>query len=320
MIDPTPLATEPETPAAPQRTLGRTGLPVHPLALDGSVFGWAAGIDDTTEALDAFAALGGTLISTADHYATGRSEYMIGRWLEASGARERMLVATKVGRHPDAPGLAPGDVRAAVEGSLERLGTRIDLLSFDSEDPEVPIEESLAAVAPFLANGSVGALGAAHFSGEALARAEEAATLHGLPVFSVVVAEYNLMERKDYESDVAPEVIRQELGTLARLPLASGYLTGAMRHRSDEPQSVMFEAALDYVGRHGSKVLAALDEIAEAHGTNPGTVALAWVLSHQEVSAAVVRARGAEELESVFGAASLPLTRSDLAQLDRASA
>jgi len=320
VTDPTPLALEPETPPGPHRTLGLTGLPVHPLALDGSVFGWAAGIDDTTEALDAFAALGGTLISTADHYATGRSEYMIGRWLEASGARERMLVATKVGRHPDAPGLAPGDVRAAVEGSLERLGTRIDLLSFDSEDPEVPIEESLAAVAPFLANGSVGALGAAHFSGEALARAHEIATLQGLPVFSVVVAEYNLMERKHYEADVAPEVLRQGLGTLARLPLASGYLTGQLRHRSDEPESVMFEAALDYVGRHGNKVLAALDEVAEAHGSNAGTAALAWVLAHQEVSAVIVRARGAEELASIFGAATLPITRSEIAQLDRASA
>lgn len=319
MTDLTPLATEPETPPQP-RTLGRTGLAVHPLALDGSVFGWAAGIDDTTEALDSFAQLGGTLISTADHYATGRSEYMIGRWLESSGLRERLLVATKVGRHPDAPGLAAEDVRIAIEGSLERLGTRIDLLSFDSEDPEVPLEESLAAVVPFLENGSVGALGAAHFSGAALAAAEEAARSHGLPALSAVVAEYNLMERKQYESDVAPEVLRQGLGTLARLPLASGYLTGRLRHRSDEPESPMFEAALDYVGRHGNRVLAALDEIAEAHGTNPGTVALAWVLSHQEVSVAIVRARGAAELESLFGAASLQLTRSDLAQLDRASA
>lgn len=318
MTDPTPLATELETPPPP-RTLGRTGLPVHPLALDGSVFGWAAGIDDTTEALDSFASLGGTLISTADHYATGRSEYMIGRWLESSGRRDAMLVATKVGRHPDAPGLAARDVRAAVEGSLERLGTRIDLLSFDSEDPEVPIEETLAAVAPFLANGSVGAIGAAHFSGAALAEAEQAALALGLPALSAVVAEYSLMERSGYEADVAPEVVRQGLGTLARLPLASGYLTGRLRHRSDEPESVLFEAAVDYVGRHGNKVLAVLDEIAESHGTNQGTVALAWVLSHPEVSVAIVRATGAAELESLFGAATLPLTRSDIAQLDRAS-
>ncbi|MWV49502.1 aldo/keto reductase [Rathayibacter sp. VKM Ac-2803] len=319
MTDPTPLATELETPP-PFRTLGRTGLPVHPLALDGSVFGWAAAIDDTTEALDSFAALGGTLISTADHYATGRSEYMIGRWLESSGTRDRMLVATKVGRHPDAPGLAAADVTSAVQGCLERLGTRIDLLSFDSEDPEVPIEESLAAVAPFLADGTVGAIGAAHFSGAALAAADEAAQTLGLPAFAVVIAEYNLMERGAYESDVAPEVERQGLATLARLPLASGYLTGRFRSRSDEPESVMFEAALDYIGRHGNRVLGVLDEVAEVHGTNPGTIALAWVLSHQEVAAAVVRARGAAELESLFGAAAVPLTRSDIAQLDRASA
>ncbi|PPH66545.1 alcohol dehydrogenase [Rathayibacter rathayi] len=329
VTDPTPLATEPETPplshpllsrALLSRALGRTGLPVHPLALDGSVFGWAAGIDDTTEVLDTFGRLGGTLISTADHYATGRSEYMIGRWLEQSGLRERMLVATKVGRHPDAPGLAPEDVRIAIEGSLERLGTRIDLLSFDSEDPEIPIAESLAAVAPFLADGSVGALGAAHFSGAAIAVLHETARTFALPTVSAVVAEYSLMERRTYESDVVPEVVRLELGTLARLPLASGYLTGTLRSRTDEPESALFEAGLDYVGRHGSRVLAALDEIAEAHGTEPAVVALAWVLSHQEVSAAIVRARSAEELEALFASALLPLTRSDIAQLDRVSA
>ncbi|MBF4463555.1 MULTISPECIES: aldo/keto reductase [unclassified Rathayibacter] len=325
MTDPTPLALEPETHPEPvlapaARLLGCTGVPVHPLALDGSVFGWAAGIDDTTELLDAFTRLGGTLISTADHYATGRSEYMIGRWFEASGRREEMLLATKVGRHPDAFGLAPEDVRVAIEGSLERLGTRIDLLSFDSEDPEIPIAESLAAAAPFVADGSVRALGAAHFSAAALVEAQEAALSLGLPGFSAVVAEYNLMERKDYEAEVAPEVVRQGLGTLARLPLASGYLTGSMRHRSDEPASVLFEAGLDYVGRHGNRVLAALDEIAQAHGTEPGVVALAWVLSHQEVSAAIVRARDAAELETLFAAGALPLTRSEIAQLDRASA
>lgn len=319
MTDPTPLATEPETLPL-SRTLGRTGLSVHPLALDGSVFGWATGIDDTAEVLDAFGRLGGTLISTADHYATGRSEYMIGRWLESSGLRERMLVATKVGRHPDAPGLDPEDVRIAIEASLERLGTRIDLLSFDGEDPEVPIAESLAAVVPFLADGSVGALGAAHFSGAALAAAQDAATAFALPPLSAVVAEYSLMERRDYEADVAPEVVRLELGTLARLPLASGYLTGMLRSRTDEPESAMFEAGLNYIGRHGSRVLAALDEIAETHGAEPATVALAWVLSHQEVSAAIVRARTAAELEPLFTAAGLPLTRSDRAQLDRVSA
>lgn len=153
-----------------------------------------------------------------------------------------------------------------------------------------------------------------------MAAAQEAATAFALPAFSAVVAEYSLMERKDYEVDVAPEVVRLGLGTLARLPLASGFLTGALRNRSDEPESAMFEAGLDYIGRHGTRVLGAVDEIAAALGAETATVALAWVLSHQEVSAAIVRARSAAELESLFEAASLPLTRSDIAQLDRVSA
>ena len=113
MTDSTPPALAPETPLPP-RLLGATGLPVHPVALDGSVFGWAASIDETTEVLDAFAELGGTLISTADHYATGRSEYMIGRWLEQSTRRDELLVAWNP-THEDA---------AAVESRM--LGDFVD--------------------------------------------------------------------------------------------------------------------------------------------------------------------------------------------------
>ncbi|NQX26746.1 aldo/keto reductase [Microbacteriaceae bacterium VKM Ac-2854] len=310
-----------ETTPGPARRLGRSGLAAFPLAIDGSVFGWAAGVEETAEVLDAFTAAGGSLISTADHYATGRSEYMIGRWLAEKACRDRVIVATKIGRHPDAPGLSARSIPVAIEASLERLAVdRIDLLSFDGEDPRVPIEESLRAVQPFVADGRIGALGAANYSAAGLLTAEAAADEHDLPRFAVTLHEYNLMERHGYENGVAPEARRLGIDTLARLPLASGYLTGAYRDKKRRPASSLFEGALAYIGRRGAKVLDVLKSIAEAHGTREGSVAIAWLLARPGIAAAVVRAPDAESFGELFDAATLQLTPEELARLDKVSA
>lgn len=309
-----------ETFPAPERRLGRSTLHAFPLAIDGSVFGWAAGVDETAEVLDAFVAAGGSLISTADHYATGRSEYMIGRWLAEKACRDRMVVATKIGRHPDAPGLSARSIPLAIEASLERLSVeRIDLLSFDGEDPRVPIEKSLRAVQPFIADGRIGAIAAANYTGAGLAKAEAAAEQHELPRFAVTLSEYNLMERRGYESTVAPEARRLGIDTLARLPLASGYLTGAYRDKRHRPASSLFEGALAYIGRRGSKVLDVLTSIARAHDSTEAAVAVAWVLARPGIAAAVIRAPDAESLTGLFDAATLVLTPEELARLEKVS-
>src|ERR1700712_4784101 len=90
-----------------RRDVGATGVLVSPIGIDGAVFGWAAGIDETTSVLDTYAAGGGNLISTADHYAGGRSEIMIGAWLRTVRDRGSVVVETRVGRHPDVAGLSP---------------------------------------------------------------------------------------------------------------------------------------------------------------------------------------------------------------------
>jgi aryl-alcohol dehydrogenase-like predicted oxidoreductase len=147
-------------PVLTPRALSTTGVTVFPVAVDGSVFGWAAGIEHTLEVLDAFVEQGGQLISTADHYAGGRSEVMIGTWLARRGLRDGVLLATKVGRHPDNPGLSPRNVTNAVEASLERFGTdRIDVLSFDGDHPQTPVDETLEAVDALVRAGKVRFLG-----------------------------------------------------------------------------------------------------------------------------------------------------------------
>src|SRR5690554_1527130 len=114
------------------RRVPGTDLSVHPFAVDGSVFGWASGVEETARILDAMLAYGGNLVSTADHYAGGRSEVMLGSWLASLTDRGSVLVATKIGRHPDAPGLSTRNVVRATEASLQRLETDyVDFLTLD---------------------------------------------------------------------------------------------------------------------------------------------------------------------------------------------
>jgi aryl-alcohol dehydrogenase-like predicted oxidoreductase len=290
-----------------RRPIGATGLSVLPYGIDGSVFGWAAGFDQTVEVLDEFAAAGGTLISTADHYAGGRSEIMIGAWL-ARQQRSDFVVATKIGRHPDAPGLSPSSIRIAVEASLERLRTDyIDVLSFDGEHPETPIEESLGAIADLILQGRVGHLALAGYGGRRSVDVMQVASRIGLPLPEVLVSEYNLMERSAYEGEVAPVAEGYELGVIARLPLASGYLRGDFRTRDDQPVSPMFQGALQYVGRRGNRVLSVLEDISLEVGENIGRVSIAWVLSKPQIAAVAIRAKDGPQLLDLIQGARLPL-------------
>jgi aryl-alcohol dehydrogenase-like predicted oxidoreductase len=304
-------------PGPVSRRIGCTGMAVYPLALDGSVFGWAADAKATAEQLDLFYAAGGDLISTADHYAGGRSEVMIGSWLARHESRDKLVIATKVGKHPDNPGLAPQSIMRAVDASLARLGTDyIDLLSFDGEDPDVPIEASLTAVQELVQAGKVSHLGASAFGVQGLRNAVFAARQLEIPGITTLLTEYNLLEREVYEHDVAPIARAQDLGVLAKTPLANGYLRGDFRSKRDRPASPLFVGALAHVNRRGAAVLAVLDEIAFEVGHHVGQVALAWLLAKPLISAPLVRVPNARALADLLPAVSLVLTPDQLARLD----
>ncbi|SMG36846.1 aldo/keto reductase [Agreia pratensis] len=290
------------------------------LAIDGNVFGWASGVSATAEALDAFHAAGGRLISTADHYAGGRSEIMIGNWVRSRKARSRVFLATKIGRHPDAPGLSADDIVTATEASLERLQTdHLDLLSFDGDHPHTPLEESLAAAAELIASGKVRALAASSYSGARLRDAGRLADENGLPRFRAVFSPYSLMTRRPVESDLLPAVRTLNIGIFARLPLANGFLTGEYRVRSDVPESTMFADAAAHVGRDGFRVLKALEQVSAEQNTSLAACALAWVRSKPNVIAPVVRAASAEQVAELVASADLVLEPHQLMALDRAS-
>ncbi len=163
------------------RPLGRSGIEVGPLALGGNVFGWTIDEAASCRVLDAFVASGLTLIDTADVYsvwvpghAGGESEAVIGNWLLRSGARGRVVVATKVGMEvaPGEAGLSRAYILTSAERSLNRLGVNaIDLYQAHKDDPDTPLEETLGAFGKLVARGKVRAIGASNYSGARLAEA-----------------------------------------------------------------------------------------------------------------------------------------------------
>ncbi|QEO16015.1 aldo/keto reductase [Agromyces intestinalis] len=300
--------------------LGDTGAEVHPLGLGGSLFGWTLGTEDSERVLDRFVGSGGSLVDTADSYAAGRSESIIGRWMASRHARDRVIITTKVGRGPEHPGLRPDAIVAAVDESLARLRTdRIDLLMLHGEDPATPLEESLGAVGALIEAGKVRALGAADLSPERLIEARVLAA-NGLPRLQALTTEYSLMRRRGFEGATELVAHAQALAVLPYFALANGFLGGNVRRRSDAPRDARGARMLTHLGRRGHRVLAALDDIAFRRGCEPATVALAWLLARPTVVAPIVGVSRPEQVDAVLAAASILLARSEIVELDRASA
>jgi aryl-alcohol dehydrogenase-like predicted oxidoreductase len=317
-IDPAIESTGPLSIIAPRR-IGESELTVYPLSLGASVFGWTADGETSLAILDRFAELGGDFIDTADSYVGGRSELLIGKWMHERGNRDRVTVSTKVGRHHENRGLGAVSIVRAVEASLERLQTdHIDLLYFHDDDPETPLEDSLATAEWLIESGKVRYLGASNFSADRLIEARILAS-SGLPKFVAIQTQYNLMHRTEFES--APRIVAaaQGLGVMPYYALANGFLTGKYRSKGDLTAGARSVRASAYVNRRGQRVLAALDRIAAEHRVAPATIALAWLLAKRTVVAPVASASRPDQVGALMAAAGVRLTRAQMLELDRVS-
>jgi aryl-alcohol dehydrogenase-like predicted oxidoreductase len=303
------------------RTIGPSALNVFPIAISGNVFGWTAGVEATTAILDQFVADGGNFIDTADSYAAGRSELMIGNWMRDRGNRDGIVVATKIGKSADNPGLSAAAVAAAVDASLRRLRTsHIDLLYLHIDDESVPFDETLMAVDSLIASGKVRYFGGSDHTGNRLIEARIASAQLGVAHMVALQNQYHLMHRSEFEGDLAHVAEMQHLGVMPRFALASGFLTGKYRVKADLRSNARGTEAAKYLNRRGLRVLAVLDEVAAAHEVAPGTIALAWLLSKPNVVAPVVSASRPEQVSALTAAAHVQLTRHQSAELDRVSA
>ncbi|WP_353809516.1 aldo/keto reductase [Agromyces sp. SYSU T00194] len=305
---------------AHRRTIPGTDLEVHPVGLGTTDFGWTLDAAGSGAVLDKFLFSGGNLITTVDSDAAGRAEFLVGSWMRARGCRDQVVLASRIGRHPDHPGLTPEHVTAAVDASLARLGTdRIDLLSFDGDDETVPLEESLGAVDALILAGKVRAIGAVDFSADRLLEARVLAA-NGLPRFATISTRYNLLDRSGFEGSLELVARAQGLAVLPYTSIASGFLAGTVRRRGDIRRDVRGTRAGAYLTRRGTRVLATVDRIAATHGVRPAAVALAWLLSRPTVAAPVVDATAPEHVDDLMAAGALELTRADILDLDRISA
>jgi aryl-alcohol dehydrogenase-like predicted oxidoreductase len=301
--------------------IGSSDLDVFPLCLGGNVFGWTADEPTSFDVLDAYAAAGGNFIDTADSYSAfhpgnsgGESETIIGNWMAARGNRDDVIVATKVGQLPGRQGLAADNIRAACEDSLRRLQTdRIDLYYAHKDDPDTPLEETLAAFGSLIDEGKVRYVGASNYSAERLTEAMDA----GPRSFVALQPHYNLVER-EYEQSLRPVVERQHLACLPYFALARGFLTGKYREgvQVDSPRASRAEVYLDDRGR---AVLWGLDEVAAARSATVAAVAIAWLRVQPTVVAPLASARNVQQLSEILPGASLDLSAEELERLASAA-
>jgi aryl-alcohol dehydrogenase-like predicted oxidoreductase len=302
--------------------LGRTNLDVFPLCLGGNVFGWTADEPQSQAILDAYVAAGGNFVDTANSYLVehGRSETIIGRWMAERRNRDRIVLATKVGGGRGAVrNLRPDTIEREAQASLERLQTdRIDLYYAHFDDEETPLEDSLRAFDALVRAGTVLHLGASNYTAERLAAALEIQREHGLAEFTVLQPHLNLVER-DAEHTVLPVAAAWDLAVLPYYGLAKGFLTGKYRGGGDGVESPRAEGARAYLDDRGEAVLAALDEVAGAHGATPAAVALAWLRTRPGVVAPIASARTTGQLEEILPSATLELTADEAERLSGAA-
>ncbi len=326
----------PQLPNTWLRPLGRSGLQVAPITFGGNVFGWTVDEKTSFALLDAFVDGGFNLIDTADVYsrwvpghAGGESETLIGKWLKAgaaSGKRDRVLIATKVGKpmgdeSSGRTGLSKRWIRQAVHDSLTRLQTdRIDLYQSHDDDAATPLEETLGTFAELIAEGKVRAIGASNHTSARLADALALSKRLNLPRYESLQPHYNLMERAGYEAELEPLIRGEGLGVINFFGLARGFLTGKYRSEADLGKSPRGAGVKGYLNPRGFAVLAALDAVAAAHRATPAQVALAWQIARPGVTAPIASATTVAQWQELAGAAHLALTAADIAALDRASA
>lgn len=307
-------------PSIRMRSIGPSSMRVFPLAISGNVFGWTADDETTNEILNVYVSQGGNFIDTADAYAAGRSETMIGNWMRGKRNRDNMVIATKVGKSADNPGLSAPALTRAVHASLKRLDTdRIDLLYLHVDDESVEFDETLLAVDELIRRGHVRYFGGSDHTANRLIEARIASAQLGVAPMVAVQSQYNLMHRSGYEGDLQHVASRQGLGMMPRFALASGFLTGKYRTRAHLRSNERGEEAAKYLNRKGLRILAVLDRFAAVHDCAPGTIALAWLLTKPNVVAPVASASRPEQVLDLTAAASLQLTRHQVAVLDRVS-
>lgn len=299
------------------RPLGRTGIQVSPFALGAMMFSSFGNSDQAdvdrmvARALDA----GINLVDTADAY--GDSEEMVGHAIK--GRRDDVVLASKfarpIGDDPNHRGGSRRWIVTAVENSLRRLGTdHLDLYQMHRPDPATDIEETLSALTDLVRSGKVRAIGSSDMPASEIVEAQWTAERRGLERFRVEQPHYSLLDRA-IEREVLPTAQKYGMGTVIWSPLASGMLTGRVRRgqESDLRRTQMFAALRD---ERRIDAVERFIPLAEEAGLSLTHLALAFVIAHPGVTAALIGPRTMDQLDDLLAAADVQLTDDLLDRID----
>jgi aryl-alcohol dehydrogenase-like predicted oxidoreductase len=250
----------------------------------------------------------------------GESETVIGNWMASRGNRSEMVIATKVAKMDRRRGLSAANIIAACEESLNRLQTDyIDLYYSHEDDATVSLEETLGAYAQLIAQGKVRYIAASNFTAARLRESIAYSEVNNVPAYIAVQDLYNLVDRKTYETDLAPTVADLGFSNIPFYGIARGFLSGKYRPGVTEVDSKRAAGAREYATDKNYAILSAMDEISAAHNNAPlSAIALAWLRSQPTVSVPIASARTVPQLEEIVQV--IELTHEEVEKLNTLSA
>jgi aryl-alcohol dehydrogenase-like predicted oxidoreductase len=317
------------------RTLGNSGCAVSSLCLGTMTFGAESDEAVAHQELDRFVEAGGTMVDTADVYADGRSEEIIGHWFARRPAEvtEPVVLATKGRFHmagdnsPNGAGLSARHLGRALDASLRRLGLdSVDLYQVHAFDALTPLEETLRTLDQFIRAGKIRYYGLSNFTGWQLTKVVHLARALNVTGPVTLQPQYSLLAR-EIEWEIVPAVLDAGMGMLPWSPLGGGWLSGKYR-RDQRPSGATRlgedpHRGMEAYDRRGTdrtwNVIDAVQKVAEDRGVSMAEVALAWVTARPGVSSTILGARTVAQLEVNLRSADLHLTAAETAALDTAS-
>lgn len=316
------------------RKLGNSGLFVSELCFGTMTFGGTDGVwgqvgrlgQDEADALVAAALDAGiNLFDTANVYANGRSEEILGQSLKNLGvAREEVVIATKVassmGEGPNMRGASRQHILSQARASLRRLGLdHIDLYQIHAFDPTTPIEETLEALDTLVRAGDVRYIGLSNWAAWQIMKAVGITRARQLAPITSLQAYYTLVGR-DLEREIAPLLASEKVGLMVWSPLAGGYLTGKYSDGSGVEGARQAELDFPPIDRvRGEPLIEVLRTVARKHDSQPAQIAIAWLLKQQVVSTVIVGAKRVEQLQQNIRATEIDLDEQDMRDLDAVS-
>ena len=319
------------------KRLGKCGVKVSEFCLGTMIFGAQVNEDTATKIIRRAIDLGVNFIDTADVYARGKSEEIVGKALKDM-RREDIVLATKVrqrmGPSPNDEGLSRKYIMHEVDESLHRLGTdyidiyychrpsNADLRTGFTGQP-VPLEETLGALTDLVRSGKVHYLGCSNFPAWLHCKALWVSDINGLERLNVSQPVYNLLNR-EIEREILPLCVDQGIGVVPYSPLAGGVLTGKYKAGSPAPETSRGAVDLGWIKSHNffwedaeqARILESLSRFSNERGRPMTQVALAWLMANPAVTSPIVGASSVQQLEESLGAAEVKLSTADLEKID----